>query len=52
MSYSHKNKSFAQRLHDQLQGQGIRCWMDDHQMLGGDDIYEQVDCGIRLPDPT
>jgi uncharacterized protein YjbI with pentapeptide repeats len=50
ISYSHDNKSFAQRLHDQLQGKGIRCWLDDHQMLPGDDIYEQVDRGIRLWD--
>lgn len=50
ISYSHADKAFAQRLHDQLQGRGIRCWLDDHQMLPGDDIYEQVDRGIRLWD--
>jgi hypothetical protein len=50
ISYSHKDKSFAQRLHDQLQGRGIRCWLDEHQMLPGDDIYEQVDRGIHLWD--
>jgi len=50
ISYSHVDKSFAQRLHDQLQGKGIRCWLDEHQMLPGDDIYEQVDRGIRLCD--
>jgi uncharacterized protein YjbI with pentapeptide repeats len=50
ISYSHEDKFFARRLHDQLQGRGIRCWLDDHQMLPGDDIYEQVDRGIRLWD--
>ena len=50
ISYSHVDKSFARRLHDQLQGRGIRCWLDEHQMLPGDDIYEQVDRGIRLWD--
>ena len=50
ISYSHADKSFARRLHDQLQGRGIRCWLDEHQMIGGDDIYEQVDRGIRLWD--
>lgn len=50
ISYSHDDKSFAQRLHDQLQGRGIRCWLDEHQMLPGDDIYERVDQGIRLWD--
>ena len=50
ISYSHTDKSFARRLHDQLQGRGIRCWLDEHQLLPGDDIYEQVDYGIKLWD--
>jgi hypothetical protein len=50
ISYSHRDKSFARRLHDQLQWRGIRCWLDEKQMLPGDDIYEQVDRGIRLWD--
>lgn len=50
ISYSHQDKSFARRLHDQLQARGVRCWLDEKQMLPGDDIYEQVDRGIRLWD--
>jgi uncharacterized protein YjbI with pentapeptide repeats len=50
ISYSHENKSFARRLHDALQGRGIRCWLDDHQLLPGDKIYTEVDRGIRLWD--
>ncbi len=50
ISYSHADKDFARHLHDQLQDKGIRCWLDEHQMLPGDDIYEQVDRGIRLWD--
>jgi len=50
ISYSHDDKSFARRLHDQLQARGIRCWLDDHQVLPGDDIYEQVDRGVKLWD--
>jgi uncharacterized protein YjbI with pentapeptide repeats len=50
ISYSHADQSFARRLHDQLQGRGIRCWLDEHQMLPGDDIYEQIDQGIRFWD--
>ena len=50
VSYSRTDKSFARRLHDALQGRGIRCWLDEKQMLPGDDIYEQVDRGIRLWD--
>ncbi len=50
ISYSHADKSFARRLHDQLQARGIRCWLDEHQLLPGDDIYDMVDRGIRLWD--
>jgi hypothetical protein len=50
INYSHADQSFARRLHDQLDRRGIRCWLDEHQLLPGDDIYEQVDRGIRLSD--
>jgi hypothetical protein len=50
ISYSQNDKSFARRLHDSLQAQGIRCWLDEHQLLPGDDIYHEVDRGIRLWD--
>ncbi|MDB5334772.1 MAG: hypothetical protein JWN70_391 [Planctomycetaceae bacterium] len=50
ISYSWADKRFARRLHDTLQSNGIRCWLDEKQMLPGDDIYEQIDRGIRLWD--
>lgn len=50
LSYSHADKVFARQLHDRLQDHGIRCWLDEHQLLPGDDIYETVDRGIRLWD--
>jgi uncharacterized protein YjbI with pentapeptide repeats len=50
ISYSHNDKLFARRLHDSLQGRGIRCWLDEHQILPGDKIYTEVDRGIRLWD--
>ncbi len=50
ISYSHADKSFARRLHDALQGKGIRCWLDEHQLLPGQDIHDEVDRGIRLWD--
>jgi uncharacterized protein YjbI with pentapeptide repeats len=52
ISYSHADQRFARRLFDTLQGRGIRCWLDEHRMLPGDDIYEQVDQAIRLWDKT
>ena len=50
ISYSHTDKAFARRVHDTLQGRGIRCWLDEHQLLPGDDVHEAVDRGIRLWD--
>jgi uncharacterized protein YjbI with pentapeptide repeats len=50
ISYSHADTSFARRLHDTLQGRGIRCWLDEKQLRPGDDIYYEVDRAIRLWD--
>jgi hypothetical protein len=50
ISYSHGDKPFALKLNATLQSRGIRCWLDEHQMLPGDDIYDQVDKAIRLSD--
>ena len=50
ISYNHADKTFARRLHDTLQGRGIRCWLDEKQLLPGDDIHEALDRGIRLWD--
>jgi hypothetical protein len=50
ISYSHEDKQFARRLYDTLQGRGIRSWLDEKQLLPGDDLYEYVDRGIRLWD--
>jgi uncharacterized protein YjbI with pentapeptide repeats len=50
ISYSHADTSFARRLHDALQGRGIRCWLDEHQILPGDKFHRAVDEGIRLWD--
>jgi len=50
ISYTHSDKAFARRLHDQLQGRGIRVWLDEHQLLPGDDIFTMIDRGIKLWD--
>jgi hypothetical protein len=50
ISYGHGDKIFARRLYDTLKSRGIRCWLDEKQMLPGDDIYEQIDQGISLWD--
>ncbi len=50
ISYSHPDKAFARRLHDALQGRDIRCWLDEHQLLPGDDLHPTIDEAIRVWD--
>ena len=47
ISYSHKDQAFARKLHRHLTEREIRSWLDEHQLLPGDDIWQQVDRGIR-----
>lgn len=50
ISYSHADKLFARRLHQELQAKGIRCWLDEHELLPGHDLLDELDRGIRLSD--
>jgi hypothetical protein len=50
LSYSHSDKRFVRRLYDALQNEGIRCWLDEHDLLPGDNLYDQIDRGIKLWD--
>lgn len=50
ISYSHADKVLARRILNDLQGHGVRCWLDEHQIYPGDDIYDQVQRGVRLWD--
>jgi hypothetical protein len=50
ISYSSLDKPFATRLHDALQSKGIRCWLDEKQLLPGDDISRELERGIHLWD--
>jgi hypothetical protein len=47
ISYSHADSVFANRLYNALHAQGIRAWLDEKEMLPGDDIYEEVQKGIQ-----
>jgi len=47
ISYSHVDKPFARRLHDSLQGRGIRCWLEEKRLLPGDQVHREVDEGLR-----
>jgi hypothetical protein len=50
ISYSNKDQEFAERLHADLQGKGVRCWFAPEEMKGGLKLHEQIDEAIRLHD--
>jgi hypothetical protein len=50
ISYSTKDEAFAQRLHNDLQGKGVRCWFAPEDIKGGRKLYDQIDQAIRLHD--
>jgi len=52
ISYSHSDARFAGTLHKRLQRNGIRCWLDRHELVPGDDTLDMIDRGIRVYDKT
>lgn len=50
ISHSSKDKPFARRLHDALQERGVRCWLDEKQILPGDNVPKAIAEGIRIWD--
>jgi len=44
------DQDFARRLYDALQGHGIRCWLDQHPMVAGDDFEEDFDLRLHPAD--
>lgn len=50
ISHSSKNKDFAQKLHDDLRANAVRCWLDNEDMKGGRKLHEQIDEAIRSHD--
>jgi hypothetical protein len=50
ISYSRLDKPFANRLYEALQSKGIRCWLDEKQLVPGDDISRELERGIHLWD--
>jgi uncharacterized protein YjbI with pentapeptide repeats len=47
ISHSHKDQSFAQKLYDNLQDSGVRCWFAPEDVQGGKKLYEQIDAAIQ-----
>jgi hypothetical protein len=50
ISYSTQDQEFAERLHADLQGKGVRCWFAPHDIQGGKKLHEQIDDAIRVHD--
>jgi hypothetical protein len=50
ISYSTEDEPFAERLHADLQNNGVRCWFAPHHIQAGKKIHEQIDEAIRLYD--
>ena len=50
ISYSHKDEAFAERLHNGLQGKGVRCWYAPHDLPIGARIRPAIDSSIQVYD--
>jgi len=50
ISYSVKDQPFSERLHADLQNNGIRCWFASNDMKIGDKIRQIIDDAIRSHD--
>jgi hypothetical protein len=50
ISYSTSDQAFAERLYEDLQAAGVRCWFAPHDIRGGRKIHEQIDEAIRIHD--
>jgi uncharacterized protein YjbI with pentapeptide repeats len=47
ISYSTQDQAFAQRLHNDLQGKGVRCWFAPEDMKIGDEIRPRIQESIK-----
>ena len=50
ISYSSNDDDFAHRLHEGLQGKGVRVWFAPEDMKIGDKIWDRLDQSIRIHD--
>lgn len=50
ISHSTKDLEFAERLHADLQDNGVRCWFSPQDMEIGGDIWDDIDSAIRTRD--
>jgi hypothetical protein len=50
ISYSHADKEFAGWLQQKLEGRGIRCWLDDKNLIAGEIILDAIGNAISSHD--
>jgi hypothetical protein len=50
ISYNHRDDELAQRIHNDLQAAGVRCWFAPHDLKIGDKIRPTIDESIRFHD--
>jgi len=50
ISYSSKDRDFAERLHQELQESGVRCWFAPEDLRVGDKFPDRIEESIRLYD--
>ena len=50
ISHSSRDGKFAKRLHERMQGEGLRVWYAPEDMKGGRKSIEQIDQAIRVYD--
>jgi hypothetical protein len=50
ISYSTIDQLFADRVHADLQANGVRCWFAPHDIRGGRKLRDQIDEAIRVYD--
>ncbi len=50
LSYASEDQSFVDRLHDDLEAQGVRCWLATVDLNPGDRFPQQIEDAIRHHD--
>jgi len=48
ISHSSDDRAFCEKLHDDLEGVGVRCWLAEKDLRGGQKLHEQIERGIHL----
>jgi len=50
ISYATADQEFAERIHADLQANGVRCWFAPHHIQGGQKLHQQIDEAVRVYD--